>query len=293
MAVSNRHPIMPCLGRRNRRSLAISTMHYTGMMAYRVQGIVSWDRTYLVASIVLSVALSSAALHFGMRKGSNVMAVVLTLAIAVLHFTGMTAFKVEPMYVDGSFSNPDSLWTLAIAISGMAFVIVACGLVSYLIDNGTRAETIAHLRQMALYDALTGLPNRANFNERLEEELALADAQKGRLAMIGIDLNRFKEINDTRGHHVGDDVLTDLGLRLKQLVREDKGEFVARVGGDEFAALFRIQDDEMVGINRFLKRLETVMFTPINIDEAQIVAGRELWCRPLPRRRNHQGNACQ
>ncbi len=271
-AVSNRYPIMPALGGAI-VGLAISTMHYTGMMAYRVQGIVSWDRTYLVASIVLSVGLSSAALHFGMRKGSNVMAVVLTLAIAVLHFTGMTAFQVEPMYVDGSFSNPDSLWTLAIAISGMAFVIVACGLVSYLIDNGTRAETIAHLRQMALYDALTGLPNRANFNERLEEELALADAQKSRLAMIGIDLNRFKEINDTRGHHVGDDVLTDLGLRLKHLVREDKGEFVARVGGDEFAALFRIQDDEMVGINRFLKRLETVMFTPINIDEAQIVAG--------------------
>ncbi|MEH3108789.1 MAG: EAL domain-containing protein [Agrobacterium cavarae] len=272
VAVSNRHPIMPALGGAI-VGLAISTMHYTGMMAYRVQGIVSWDRTYLVASIVLSVALSSVALHFGMRKGSNVMAVVLTLAIAVLHFTGMTAFQVEPMYVDGSFSNPDSLWTLAIAISGMAFVIVACGLVSYLIDNGTRAETIAHLRQMALYDALTGLPNRANFNERLEEELALADAQQGQLAMIGIDLNRFKEINDTRGHHVGDDVLTDLGLRLKNLVREDKGEFVARVGGDEFAALFRIQDDEMVGINRFLKRLETVMFTPINIDEAQIVAG--------------------
>jgi len=272
VAVSNRHPIMPALGGAI-VGLAISTMHYTGMMAYRVQGIVSWDRTYLIASIVLSVGLSSAALHFGMRKGSNVMAVVLTLAIAVLHFTGMTAFQVEPMYVDGSFSNPDSLWTLAIAISGMAFVIVACGLVSYLIDNGTRAETIAHLRQMALYDALTGLPNRANFNERLEEELALADAQKSRLAMIGIDLNRFKEINDTRGHHVGDDVLTDLGLRLKHLVREDKSEFVARVGGDEFAALFRIQDDEMVGINRFLKRLETVMFTPINIDEAQIVAG--------------------
>jgi len=80
VAVSNRHPIMPALGGAI-VGLAISTMHYTGMMAYRVQGIVSWDRTYLVASIVLSVALSSAALHFGMRKGSNVMAVVLTLAI--------------------------------------------------------------------------------------------------------------------------------------------------------------------------------------------------------------------
>jgi len=272
VAASKRNPIMPALGGAI-IGLAIAAMHYTGMIAYRVQGIVSWDRIYLVASIILSVGLSSVALHFGMRRGSNAMAVVLTLAIAVLHFTGMTAFQVEPMFVDGSFSNPDSLWTLAIAISGMAFVIVSCGLVSYLIDNSTRAETIAHLRQMALYDALTGLPNRANFNEKLEEELALADTQKIRIAMIGIDLNRFKEINDTRGHHVGDDVLTDLGLRLKNLVREDQGEFVARVGGDEFAALFRIQDDELAGINGFLDRLETVMFSPINVDEAQIVVG--------------------
>ncbi|WP_296018820.1 bifunctional diguanylate cyclase/phosphodiesterase [uncultured Agrobacterium sp.] len=272
VAISKRHFLMPALGGAI-VGLAISTMHYTGMIAYRVQGIVSWDATYLVASILLSVALSSAALHFGMRKGSNLMAVVLTLAIAVLHFTGMTAFRVEPMFVDGSFSNPDSLWTLAIAISGMAFVIVACGLVSYLIDNGTRAETIEHLRQMALYDALTGLPNRANFNEKLDRELAVADTQKIRIAMIGIDLNRFKEINDTRGHHVGDEVLTDLGIRLKNLVREDKGEFIARVGGDEFAALFRIEDKDLTGVNRFLKGLEAVMFSPINVDESQIVAG--------------------
>ena len=272
VAISKRHPFMPALGGAI-IGLAISTMHYTGMIAYRVQGIVSWDATYLIASILLSVTLSSGALHFGMRKGSNVMAVVLTLAIAVLHFTGMTAFQVEPMFVDGSFSNPDSLWTLAIVISGMAFVIVAFGLVSYLIDNGTRAETIEHLRQMALYDALTGLPNRANFNDKLDQELAVADTQKIRIAMIGIDLNRFKEINDTRGHHVGDEVLTDLGLRLKNLVREDKGEFIARVGGDEFAALFRMQDNELISVNKFLKRLETVMFSPINVDEAQIVAG--------------------
>lgn len=272
VAVSQRSVAMPALGGAI-VGLAISTMHYTGMMAYRVQGIVSWDKTYLAASIVLSVALSSGALHFGVRKGSNVMAAVLTLAIAVLHFTGMTAFNVDPMLVDGAFSNPDSLWTLAIGICGMAFVIVACGLVSYLIDNSTREETVERLRKMALYDTLTGLPNRAHFNEKLDQELALADAKKLRIAMIGIDLNRFKEINDTRGHHVGDEVLTDLGLRLKNIVREENGEFVARVGGDEFAAVFRIEDNRSAGINRFLKRLETVMFSPINIDEAQIIAG--------------------
>lgn len=106
--------------------LAIAAMHYTGMMAYRVQGLVSWDMSYLVASIVLSVGFSAAALHVALRPGRhavNMMTGLLTLAIVALHFTGMTAFRVEPLLVDRSFSDPQALHALAIAVAGMAFVI--------------------------------------------------------------------------------------------------------------------------------------------------------------------------
>ena len=92
--------------------LAIAAMHYTGMMAYRVQGIVSWDMPYLVASIVLSVGLSAIALHAAMQPGKQaptIMTGVLALAIIALHFTGMTALRVEPLLVAGSFSDPDAL----------------------------------------------------------------------------------------------------------------------------------------------------------------------------------------
>lgn len=257
--------------------LSIAAMHYTGMIAYRVQGIVSWDMSYLITSLVLSVTLSAAALHFGVRRGGaanhNIMAGILVLAIASLHFTGMTAFRVEPLLVDGSFSDPEALSALAIAIAGMAFVIVASGLVSYLIDDSARAETAERLRRMALNDALTGLPNRANFNERMEHEIELADAQKSKLAMIGIDLNRFKEINDMRGHKAGDDVLSVLGRRLKGQIREEQGEFIARVGGDEFAALFRVHDDDKASIVSFVERLQAVMSKPIRFDDTELVAG--------------------
>lgn len=254
--------------------LAISAMHYTGMMAYRIQGIVSWDRAYLVASIVLSVGLSALALHLAMRPGpraSSFMAGLLALAIVSLHFTGMTAVHVEPLLVDGSFSNPEALQTLAIAIAAMSFVIVGAGLVSYLIDDSARADSMERLRRLAMNDTLTGLPNRANFNERIDLELSLVREGKSRLALVGIDLNRFKEINDQRGHNAGDEVLRVLGRRIKELLREDEYEFVARTGGDEFSALYRMND--AAKLSDFLARLEPALFKPIQFDGTEIIPG--------------------
>ncbi len=254
--------------------LAIAAMHYVGMIAYRVQGIVSWDMPYLIVSIVLSVGLSALALHLAMRPNrgaATYMAGILALAIVSLHFIGMTAFRVKPLLVDGSFSNPEALQTLAISIAAMSFVIVGSGLVSYLIDDSSRADSLERLRRLALSDTLTGLPNRANFNERLDLEMALATERDGKLALIGIDLNRFKEINDLRGHKAGDEVLMVLGRRMKGLLREDEGEFIARTGGDEFAALFRMEDGR--DISNFLNRLDAALFKPIRFEDAEIMPG--------------------
>lgn len=252
--------------------LAIVLMHYTGMIAWRVQGIVSWDIGYLVASIVLSVTLSAAALHLAMRpdpQAVNHMAGMLSLAILALHFTGMTALNVTPLNVGGEFSDTSALHTLALAIAGMSLVIVCTGLVSYLIDSNVRAESLEHLRQMALSDALTGLPNRGSFNERLDLEIALANERGGRLALIGIDLNRFKEINDLRGHHTGDEVLRILARRMTNML--ENNEFVARIGGDEFAAISRMDDG--TNLPDFLARLEAVLHKPVRLDEYEVVPG--------------------
>ena len=263
--------------------LAIAAMHYTGLMAYRVQGIVSWDMPYLIASIVISVSLSALALHLAMRPGpwaATFMTGVLAVAIVTLHFTGMTAFRVEPLLVDGSFSNPEALQALAIAFAAMSFVIIGAGLVSYLIDDSSRADSMERLRRLALNDTLTGLPNRANFNERLDLEMSIARESKGRLALVGIDLNRFKEINDLRGHNAGDEVLRVLGRRIKGLLREDEGEFVARTGGDEFSALYRMDDAH--GISDLLARLEEALFKPIQFDGAEIIPGASFGVAVFP-----------
>lgn len=257
--------------------LAIATMHYVGMIAYRVQGVVSWDMPHLISSVVLSVVFSSAALYFGMRKitqAHNLMAGQLSVAILTLHFTGMAAFRIEPFMIEGKFTNPAAFQGLAIAITGMSLVIIGAGLVSYLLDDQMRAEAVERLRAMALIDALTGLPNRANYNERLELELELARQRKGKLALIGIDLNRFKEINDLRGHNAGDEVLRVLGRRIKSVLRENEGEFVARTGGDEFCATCRINDRS--DVSDFLERLERVLFKSIRFQEFDISPGASL-----------------
>lgn len=91
------------------------------------------------------------------------------------------------------------------------------------------------IKRMAYYDALTDLPNRVLFNDRLTVAIAHAHRNRGMLAVLFLDLDRFKIINDTMGHTVGDQLLQDIANRLKTYMREE--DTIARLGGDEFSLL--------------------------------------------------------
>ncbi|WP_238995169.1 putative bifunctional diguanylate cyclase/phosphodiesterase [Sphingomonas solaris] len=93
----------------------------------------------------------------------------------------------------------------------------------------------ARAEHLAFHDSLTGLPNRALFENRLDQALAGVRRGAGRAALLYLDLDRFKNVNDTLGHPAGDDLIRQLGRRLAMLVRES--DTVARLGGDEFAIL--------------------------------------------------------
>ncbi len=98
---------------------------------------------------------------------------------------------------------------------------------------------------MAQHDALTQLPNRALFSDRLKHELNRAKRQGGRFAIIFLDLDHFKPVNDKYGHAVGDQLLRQVADRLKAAVRE--ADTVARIGGDEFVLLMpELSEEESV-----------------------------------------------
>lgn len=102
------------------------------------------------------------------------------------------------------------------------------------------SEREAAIRFHATHDPLTGLPNRALFLDRLSQWIASAKRRGSLVGMVIMDLDRFKEINDTLGHSVGDNLLIEIGRRLQQTIRES--DTVARLGGDEFAVMFETAD---------------------------------------------------
>jgi len=102
-------------------------------------------------------------------------------------------------------------------------------------DISERKDIEEHMQHMAQYDALTHLPNRALFNDRLQQAIAAAQRNKAHLALMFIDLDKFKPVNDTYGHGVGDLLLKDVALRIQDCLRES--DTAARIGGDEFVIL--------------------------------------------------------
>src|SRR4030095_9289301 len=91
------------------------------------------------------------------------------------------------------------------------------------------------LRHQAMHDALTGLPNRTLLFDALERSIETARERKNVLALMLMDLDRFKEVNDTFGHHFGDALLKQVAFRLQNQMRD--GDVVAGLGGDEFAIM--------------------------------------------------------
>ena len=118
-------------------------------------------------------------------------------------------------------------------------------------------ETERQLEQLAHYDALTSLPNRILFQDRLRRALARHRRHSHRGALMFLDLDRFKQVNDTLGHEKGDELLVETTARLLDCVRED--DTVARLGGDEFTVILNDLVDENLArevAERIIKRLE-------------------------------------
>lgn len=119
------------------------------------------------------------------------------------------------------------------------------------------ADAVKELEHLAMHDSLTGFPNRALFQDRLAQGIVSAKRERRPLAVIMIDLDKFKEINDMLGHDMGDQLLKETGQRLRHALRQS--DTVGRLGGDEFAIVLPSTDTAgaTCAANKLLKSLET------------------------------------
>ena len=125
------------------------------------------------------------------------------------------------------------------------------------------AEREREKEYQSLHDALTGLPNRTMFQQRLRDAIEEAEAHGSRLAVMIMDLDHFKEINDTLGHHYGDLLLQEIGPRLSGVLRPD--DLMARLGGDEFGVVLPELVNEHAAI-RVAERLMEEMEHPVVVE---------------------------
>jgi diguanylate cyclase (GGDEF)-like protein len=137
-------------------------------------------------------------------------------------------------------------------------------------------EAIAY---QAMHDALTGLPNRALLQERLEQALAEADSRGQPLALLLLDLDRFKDVNDALGHQVGDMLLEEVAIRLRAALRET--DTVARLGGDEFAVLLPTKADLRMA-REVAERMVEVFRTPFYLQGLALEVGTSVGVALFP-----------
>ncbi len=257
---------------------AIASMHYTGMAAYHVDGIVAWDAAYVCASLLFAALFGALSVSASARSRHHMALALFVAAVVSLHFTAMTAVSVTPFITGAAIADATVVAAMAVAVAGVALIIVATGVASYMIDNDATERNVEMLRQMALNDALTGLPNRTSYANYLGHELERAERDGRKVAVIGIDLDKFKEINDLRGHHAGDKALKIIAHQLSETLRD--GEFAARIGGDEFATVKRFIDER--DLMDFVSRLENVFFATLSIDDFDVTPGASIGVSVYP-----------
>jgi diguanylate cyclase (GGDEF)-like protein len=210
--------------------------------------------------LVIAVGASAAALWIAFRLRQNTphvrlaragAAVIMGIAIVGMHYTGMAGAR----FSEGSFCG--SLDGLSgkgldnlVLITTLA--VLAIALLTSILDARLEARTAElaqsltqanrELTQLALHDPLTGLPNRVLLADRIDQAMHRVQEQGGCFALMFIDLDGFKPVNDAFGHHMGDLLLRDVALRLREDLRSQ--DTLARIGGDEFVLLVQLAEPD-------------------------------------------------
>jgi diguanylate cyclase (GGDEF)-like protein len=271
----------------------IAAMHYVGMAAMRVQPGIDYDPLWFALSVLIAIAASVEALwiSFVLRSEGRqhlvglrlAAAAVMGLAIAGMHYTGMAAARFPEGSICGAVlhGGVSTQW-LASLVGTSTFAILGIALVTSVLDRRLQERTAMlaasldkanrELTHLALHDGLTRLPNRVLLEDRLTQAIENARRNKRRFAVMFVDLDGFKGINDAYGHQVGDRLLLQLSSNLLESLRPE--DTVARLGGDEFVVLATIDvPEDAATIADKVMRLARL---PLEVDRAEVAVSASI-----------------
>ena len=293
--------------------MGIATMHYVGMSAMRSNAVAYYQPVLFGLSIAIAIGASLAALLLSsrLREGAGRLhqliklsaSLVLGAGIISMHFTGMAAFTLvlpagSPLTLPGDSSHQQ----LALTVAVITLLIIGSSISAALADKklqhkerdlqrvnlllGQLDEARLSLQHAANYDALTGLINRRGFNQVFAEKLQQKTTEGGMLAVMFLDLDHFKRINDSLGHDAGDELLTVMARHIRGSVRSQE-DVVARFGGDEFCLLISLRDREEARL--MAQRIMLKMKEPIELAGRRMVMTTSIGISLFP----EDGTTCE
>lgn len=293
--------------------LGIAAMHYVGMGAMRSEAAAYFEPTLFTLSVLIAMLAGLAALLIArqLRGGMGLphqlkkytASLVLGAGLFSMHFTGMAAFNM--VLPAGSALTPpgenDHL-QLGLTVAVMTLLIIGSSISAALADKKLQHkehdlqrvnallsqldQARMSLQQVAHYDALTNLVNRRGFNQLFAEKLSEKTKEGGMLAVVFLDIDHFKRINDSLGHDAGDELLKVLASHIKSSVRSHE-DVVARFGGDEFCILIGLHDREEA--RQMAQRIMMKMKEPIELAGRRMVMTTSIGISLFP----EDGSTCE
>jgi diguanylate cyclase (GGDEF)-like protein len=256
------------------------------LVALATSSLLAWNwyygaRSYLAGLLVGSVAFSSLLIWLVARNHAdlsvNVILAGFNFVVAVLYWRHFRRATAGVLTTVGGFAAWGTAFPVLMFLHryfpstivesetwNLPKYFVAVGMILTLLEDQIRTN-----QYLAYHDALTGLPNRRLLEDRLEQALALAARAGHKIAVLLIDLDRFKQVNDTFGHRIGDLALQQVVSRLSSRMRAS--DTLARSGGDEFTVVSAVSDEH--GAATLMSALHSALAVPLKVESHLIQAG--------------------
>ncbi|MFH0024413.1 putative bifunctional diguanylate cyclase/phosphodiesterase [Pseudomonas fluorescens] len=293
--------------------LGIAGMHYVGMAAMKSSATTYYHPGVFALSVLIAIGASFAALWVAryLSEGSGVAhqllkysaALILGAGIISMHFTGMAALNlVIPEGGVAASGGATGHLQLGLTVALIILLILGSAISAALADKKLQNkeqdlrrvnallsqldQARMSLQQAANYDALTNLTNRRGFNQIFAEKISQKTSEGGMLAVMFLDIDHFKRINDSLGHDAGDALLKVIASHIKGSVRSHE-DVVARFGGDEFCLLINLHEREEA--RHMAQRIMLKMKEPIELAGRRMVMTTSIGISLFP----DDGSTCE